>query len=107
MRLLNVHMLIKQRPKKPALSVPDAHPLSPCIVHPYVENADVKEENKGYVPVSLLMRAIDDDRMLNIAVAGNYGVGKSSELIQQRKNLINGSGSGNDIILFEYRWLHC
>lgn len=51
-------MLIKQRPKKPALSVPDARPLSPCIIHPCVGNADVKEENKGYVPVSLLMRAI-------------------------------------------------
>lgn len=45
---------------------------------PYVENAGAKEENKGYVPVSLLMRAIDNNRMLNIAVAGNYGVGKSS-----------------------------
>lgn len=80
-------MLIKQRPKKPALSVPDAHPLSPCIVHPYVENAGMKEENKGYVPVSLLMRAIDDDRMLNIAVAGNYGVGKSSVINSAEKEL--------------------
>lgn len=87
MRLLNVHMLIKQRPKKPALSVPDAHPLSPCIIHPCVENADVKEENKGYVPVSLLMRAIDDERMLNIAVAGNYGVGKSSVINSAEKEL--------------------
>lgn len=72
------HTLFKRRHRKPSLSVPDAYPLSPCIVDPYVENAGKREENKGYVPVSLLMRAIDDNRMLNIAVAGNYGVGKSS-----------------------------
>jgi hypothetical protein len=68
----------KRRHKKPALSVPEAYPLSPCIIPPYVDNTGVMEENKGYVPVSLLVRAIDDDQMLNIAVAGNYGVGKSS-----------------------------
>lgn len=73
--------------KKPRLSVPDAYPLSPCIVQPYVDNAGVKEENKGYVPVSLLIRAIDDDRMLNIAVAGNYGVGKSSVINTAEKKL--------------------
>lgn len=73
--------------KKPRLSVPDAYPLSPCIVQPYVDNSGVKEENKGYVPVSLLVRAIDDDRMLNIAVAGNYGVGKSSVINTAEKKL--------------------
>lgn len=62
----------------PKLTVPEARPLSPCIIEPYVENEGKKEENKAYIPVSLLIRALDDDRMLNIAVAGNYGVGKSS-----------------------------
>lgn len=87
MRVLNYHKLIKRRSKKPELSVPDAYPLSPCFVHPYVENAGVKEENKGYVPVSLLVQSIDDDRMLNIAVAGNYGVGKSSVINSAEKEL--------------------
>lgn len=74
--------------KKPRLSVPDAYPLSPCIVEPYVENdAGVREENKGYVPVSLLIRAIDDGSMHNIAVAGNYGVGKSSVINTAEKKL--------------------
>ena len=62
----------------PKLSVPESMPLSPCIIEPYVENEGKEEENKAYMPVSLLIRALDDDRMLNIAVAGNYGVGKSS-----------------------------
>lgn len=63
----------------PKLSVPDTSPLSPCIIEPYVLNDEGKEEeNKAYMPVSLLIKALDDDRMLNIAVAGNYGVGKSS-----------------------------
>ena len=78
MKFTFFHKLFKRRPKKPVLSVPEAYPLSPRILKPYVTNAGVVEENKGYVPVSLLVRAIDDDRMLNIAVAGNYGVGKSS-----------------------------
>lgn len=78
MKFTIFHNLFKRRHNKPVLSVPDAYPLSPCIVKPYIDNAGVKEENKGYVPVSLLMRAIKDSRMLNIAVAGNYGVGKSS-----------------------------
>lgn len=79
--------LFKRRPKKPVLSVPEAYPLSPRILEPYVDNAGVVEENKGYVPVSLLVRAIDDDRMLNIAVAGNYGVGKSSVINTAEKML--------------------
>lgn len=87
MRPIFFHKLFKSRYKRPKLSVPDVYPLSPCIVPPYVDNAGVLEENKGYVPVSLLMRAIDDDRMLNIAVAGNYGVGKSSVINTAEKNL--------------------
>lgn len=62
----------------PKLSVPEFNPLSPCIIKPYVLNDDKEEENKAYIPVSLLIRALNDDRILNIAVAGNYGVGKSS-----------------------------
>jgi len=81
------NMLFKIGPKKPRLSVPDAYPLSPCILPPYVDNDGVREENKGFVPVSLLMRAINDDRMLNIAVAGNYGVGKSSVINTAEKKL--------------------
>lgn len=87
MRFKFFHSLFKKRSRKPELSVPDAYPLSPCIVPPYVENNGVQEENKGYVPVSLLMRAIDDNRMLNIAVAGNYGVGKSSVINTAEKKL--------------------
>ena len=87
MTLTFFHKLFKLRPKKPELSVPEAYPLSPCIVQPYVDNAGAVEENKGYVPVSLLVRAIDDDRMLNIAVAGNYGVGKSSVINTAEKKL--------------------
>lgn len=63
---------------KPKLSVPPAEPLSPCIIDPYIKEDGKYEENKGYIPVSLLLKAIDNDRMTNIAVAGNYGVGKSS-----------------------------
>ena len=63
---------------KPKLTVPESTPLSPCIIEPYVNNDGVVEENKAYIPVSLLIKAIDDDRIHNIAVAGNYGVGKSS-----------------------------
>lgn len=87
MALSFFHKLFKRRPKKPVLSVPEAYPLSPRILKPYVTNAGVMEENKGYVPVSLLVRAIDDDRMLNIAVAGNYGVGKSSVINTAEKKL--------------------
>lgn len=79
--------LFKRRPKKPKLSVPEAYPLSPCIVFPYVDNSGVLEENKGYIPVSLLARAIDNDQMLNIAVAGNFGVGKSSVINTAEKKL--------------------
>lgn len=64
--------------KKPKLTVPESTPLSPCIIEPYVNNDGVEEENKAYIPVSLLIKAIDDERIHNIAVAGNYGVGKSS-----------------------------
>jgi len=73
--------------QKPELSVPAATPLSPCIIEPYTEVKGVKEVNKGYIPVSLLIRAIDNDRMLNIAVAGNYGVGKSSIINTAEKKL--------------------
>ncbi len=82
------HKLFISFPKKPKHSVPDAIPLSPCLVPPYVvDNAGKREENKGYVPVSLLVRAIDDDQMLNIAVSGNYGVGKSSVIITAERKL--------------------
>lgn len=72
---------------KPELSVPAATPLSPCIIKPYIVVKGVKEENKGYIPVSLLIQAVDNDRMLNIAVAGNYGVGKSSIINTAEKRL--------------------
>lgn len=87
MKFTFFHKLFRRFPKKPKLSVPDAIPLSPCIVPPYVDNSGEREENKGYVPVSLLVRAIDDDSMLNIAVAGNYGVGKSSVINTAEKKL--------------------
>ena len=73
--------------RKPELSVPEATPLSPCIIEPYTDVKGVKEENKGYIPVSLLIQAIDNERMLNIAVAGNYGVGKSSIINTAEKKL--------------------
>lgn len=79
--------LLSKRSRKPKLSVPEAYPLTPCIIEPYVNNAGVLEENRGYVPVSLLMRAIDNDRMHNIAVAGNFGVGKSSVIYTAEKKL--------------------
>lgn len=60
------------------VNVPESRSLSPCIIEPYLYNEGVKEENKAYIPVSLLTHALDDDNILNIAVAGNYGVGKSS-----------------------------
>lgn len=63
---------------KPKHIVPSASPLSPCTIEPYTWIDGKYEENKGYIPVSLLLKAIDNDDMLNIAVAGNYGVGKSS-----------------------------
>ncbi len=73
---------IKSTSKKetlPDLTVPEAKPLSPCLISAYHQKEDGSvEENKAYIPVSLLKKAIEDDRMLNIAVAGNYGVGKSS-----------------------------
>lgn len=74
----------------PELSIPSARPLSPCIIEPYIKVDGKDEENKGYIPVSLLMKAIDDDRMLNIAVAGNYGVGKSSIINTAEKQLSKG-----------------
>ena len=40
----------------PKLSVPEFNPLSPCIIEPYVLNDDKEEENKAYIPVSLLIR---------------------------------------------------
>lgn len=64
---------------KPKLSNPVSHPLSPRRIDKYVENDNgQKEENKAYIPVTLLIKAIEDKRLLNIAVTGNYGVGKSS-----------------------------
>lgn len=62
----------------PVQNVPESQPLSPCIIKPYYEQEGVKVDNKAYIPVALLMRALDDKRILNIAIAGNYGVGKSS-----------------------------
>ena len=64
--------------ESPVQNVPESLPLSPCILKPYYENEGKKEENKAYIPVALLIRALDEKRILNIAVAGNYGVGKSS-----------------------------
>ena len=66
------------RHHKPKHLIPSASPLSPCTIEPYTWIDGKYEENKGYIPVSLLLKAIDNDDMLNIAVAGNYGVGKSS-----------------------------
>lgn len=82
-----IKQFFRKRHHKPELSVPAATPLSPCIIEPYTEIKGVKEENKGYIPVSLLIRAIDSNRMLNIAVAGNYGVGKSSIINTAEKKL--------------------
>lgn len=70
-----------------AIRIPAPRPLSPCYIDPFVNVKGGKEENKGYIPVSLLMTAIDDDRMLNIAVAGNYGVGKSSVIKTAERDL--------------------
>lgn len=86
-KFTSLHKLVKRLAKKPVLSVPEAYPLSPRILKPYVNNAGVEEENKGYVPVSLLVRAIDNKSMLNIAVAGNYGVGKSSVIYTAEEKL--------------------
>lgn len=70
---------IPQLFNKPKLTVPEAEPLSPCLIKPYNIDRDGNiEENKGFIPVSLLVNAIKNKRMHNIAVAGNYGVGKSS-----------------------------
>ena len=64
---------------RPKLTVPESEPLSPCVIKPYkIDEKGNKVENKGYIPVSLLVNAIKNKRMKNIAVAGNYGVGKSS-----------------------------
>ena len=73
---------------RPKLTVPESEPLSPCFIKPYKieKNGDVVE-NKGYIPVSLLVNAIKNRRMLNIAVAGNYGVGKSSIIKTAEKRL--------------------
>ena len=72
----------------PGRTIPEAIPLSPCIIEPYEKNDNgVEEENKAYIPVSLLKKAIENDRILNIAVAGNYGVGKSSIINTAEKDL--------------------
>ena len=76
-----------RRTKKPELTVPSVSPLSPCIIEPYIKVNGRQEENKSYIPVSLLMKAIDNNRMQNIAVAGNYGVGKSSIINTAEKRL--------------------
>ena len=86
MNWLSIKQFFRKR-HKPELSVPAATPLSPRIIEPYTEVKGVKEENKAYIPVSLLIRAIDNDRMFNIAVAGNYGVGKSSIINTAEKKL--------------------
>ena len=70
---------IAQLLSRPKLTVPESEPLSPCVIKPYkIDEKGNKVENKGYIPVSLLVNAIKNKRMKNIAVAGNYGVGKSS-----------------------------
>lgn len=69
----------KEKGDKPELTVPQSFPLSPCHIQEYIEGENGSiEENKGYIPVSLLIKAIEDKNLLNIAVTGNYGVGKSS-----------------------------
>ena len=83
----------------PRLTVPEANPLSPCVIEPYNRKDDGSvEENKAYIPVSLLKEAINDDKMLNIAVAGNYGVGKSS-VIKTAENELKGKHSFINISL--------
>lgn len=83
----------------PKLTVPEANPLSPCVIEPYNRKDDGSvEENKAYIPVSLLKEAINDDKMLNIAVAGNYGVGKSS-VIKTAENELKGKHSFINISL--------
>ncbi len=78
----------KQNDTKPQLTVPESSALSPCLIEPYTTTEDNQtEENKGYIPVSLLMRAIEDDSIRNIAVTGNYGVGKSSVIKTAEKEL--------------------
>ncbi len=78
----------KQNDSKPQLTVPESSVLSPCLIEPYTVSEDNKtEENKGYIPVSLLKRAIEDKSIHNIAVAGNYGVGKSSVIKTAEKEL--------------------
>ena len=79
--------IFKMKQSKPDLTVPALSPLSPCIIEPYVKNEGKLEENLAYVPVSLLVNAIEDKRMHNIAVAGNYGVGKSSVINTAEINL--------------------
>lgn len=76
--------------KDPEFSAPSAIPLSPCVIEPFITVNGKKVENKGYIPVSLLKKAIDNDRMLNIAVAGNYGVGKSSIINTAEEELNRG-----------------
>lgn len=78
-KILNRGKTPSEKDNLPELTVPEASPLSPCEISRFHQKEDgSQEENKAYIPVSLLMKAIDDDNMLNIAVAGNYGVGKSS-----------------------------
>lgn len=67
-----------KKEEPPVQNVPESQPLSPCIIKPYYEHEGDKVDNKAYIPVALLMRALDEKRILNIAIAGNYGVGKSS-----------------------------
>ena len=65
--------------QKPKLTVPEASALTPRLIEAYTLSEDNKVvENKGYIPVSLLKHAIEEKNIHNIAVAGNYGVGKSS-----------------------------
>lgn len=89
--LKNLYLKLRNTFKKafpPRSNTLEANPLSPCEIKPYeINDKNEKEENKAYEPVSLLMKAIDDERILNIAVAGNYGVGKSSIIITAEKNI--------------------
>lgn len=48
--------------------------LSPCIIPESINGAN----NPAYVPVSILVNAIKDKNIKNIAITGNFGSGKSS-----------------------------
>ncbi|MBO7436798.1 MAG: hypothetical protein J6T97_03155 [Bacteroidaceae bacterium] len=88
-KIARLFMNLKKREMGLKSTEYDPLPLSPCIIDPYITIDGKQEENKGYRPVSLLMKAIDDDKMLNIAVTGNYGGGKSS-IIKTAEKVLSG-----------------